>query len=80
MIFTINENKVVNIALDADGKKKRILATATRKSPGSIWNIWYADLRKDTTRSETVHARVSGKLPAEQQSRMIVQLLDLADH
>ena len=56
------------------------MATATRKSPGALWYIWYREYMKDGSHRETVHARVSGKLPKEVQQRMVVQLLDIATH
>lgn len=83
MIKTVNENQVVAYRIEPGPQgspKPVILASATRLRPGALWSIWYREHMKDGSHRETVHARVSGKLPADLQSRMIIQLLDLADH
>jgi len=63
-------------AVDRDGY---VVAIASRKGLGCMWNVWLPDEHRRTpSRSETVHVRVSGKLSATVQTKLIYAILENA--
>ena len=64
------------IALD---REQQLVATASRKSLGTMWNIWLREHVKPAgSRNQTVHVRVSGKLPATVQTKLVYAILENA--
>jgi len=66
--------------LQGVGRDGEIVAAARRKSKGTLW---YVSLRQHlsdqvTSRNQTPHARISGKLPEEVQRKMIRAILETA--
>jgi len=58
-------------AVDRDNQ---IVAIAQRKRLGTMWNVWMREL----SRNAPPHVRVSGKLPATVQTKLIYAILENA--
>jgi hypothetical protein len=64
-------------AVDSDNT---VVAIATRNGPGCLWYVWVRayEHHRRLSRSETVHVRVSGKLPEAVQTRFLHAILENA--
>jgi hypothetical protein len=53
-----------------------IVATARRKGPGTIWNVFLdGHVKAGGTRNQPPHVRVSGRLPEPVQRRLVIAAL-----
>jgi len=64
------------MAVDRDNN---VVATAARKSLGTLWTIQVREhLKPAGSRNATPHVRVSGKLPATVQTKLVYAILENA--
>jgi hypothetical protein len=63
-------------AVDSNNK---VIATASRKNIGTVWNVWVREhLKSAGSRNATTHVRVSGKWPATVQTKLVYAILENA--
>lgn len=75
-ILARDENTL--IALDFhDDIDRTVVATATRKGPRGLWYVYLREhVKTRTGRTETPHARISGRLPEDVQRRLLAAILE----